>query len=164
MTCVGCGETKGEAPGHSFEDGACTKCSAHLLGYGKWEAMRLNDTGSLSVLTVSFNNPNGSGGFSSSTYVDTATLSPDQLAEMQGYGARVIAFEGKEYIAQGGAGDPCHFTIDGNVANIGLGEVGDDWPEKMTLELTGTNEATVTFVSDAGFYGLAVGAVFTYAG
>ena len=160
--CVGCDATKGEAPGHDFQDGSCNNCGAHALGYGKWENMRLRDDGTLSVVTISFNNNSGSGGVSCSSYVDLSTLSADKQAEVQNRGARIIDYEGKQYVSSTGYGDPCYYEITENIAQVNLGDPGSDWPQKVTLELTDIDEATVTAVSDDGFYGLAVGDVLTY--
>ena len=144
-TCANCGATEGTAPGHSYADGSCTACGAPLPALGTWYRVRV-DGDLLHVLSISLPE-GGSGSVWSKSYQKTSTLEPDSPVH--------LTYQGEDYTATAGAGDPCYFELSGGTITVHLGDPGDNWHELVVLQSAGAGQMTV--VQAVSFYGLQAG-------
>lgn len=144
-TCTLCGATEGTAPGHSYAEGSCTVCGAPLPALGTWYRVRV-DGDLLHVLSISLLE-GGTGSVWSKSYQKTSTLEPDSPVH--------LTYQGEDYTATAGAGDPCYFELSGGVITVHLGDPGDNWSELIVLQSAGAGQKTVT--QAVNFYGLQIG-------
>ena len=133
------------------------------LGYGNWSVY--DPAGdNLKETRISFGSNTGSGGVSVVEYAPVASLDPAYVEEAIHYGAKILTWEGVDYLQWGAYGDPCYYEIDGDIVTVHLGEPGDDWGENVVLKRIGPDQLEVVSVTGFAGYYLTVGTVLTYIG
>lgn len=164
--CSKCGTTEGDLGSHNYQEGTCTVCGCKRLGYGRWRAFYAEGE-TLYLITVVFSNTAGEKKVGLTECSAESYFSPEEIADMIAFGYSTIDYQGQKYFLEAGQSQPCHYKISGDSVTVYLGGEGEGLPDKMTLKLSGKDQATATSVTGFdfnnlfGFQGVTENMVFT---
>ena len=164
-TCTLCGTTRGNALGHDYKEGICTRCSQEDPTYvalldGFWRTDALNESGSqLERVSLRFNE-DGTAMFAAGIYDRLADIPEDQRDGYVQNEENLYDYSGELYCYAGyGVYDIVTYSVDGNMITCTLGN-DEETVATMILERTAGNMLTVTyFEGNFSIYYLQVGDV-----
>jgi hypothetical protein len=153
-TCTDCGATRGEALGHDYNEGICTRCGDEDSSYtplldGNWRADAVNENGSqLEYISLRFYEDGiayfGAGVYDRLSDVPEAERDDFMLNEENWYD-----YSGEIYYYAGfGIGDELVYSVEGNIITCELHR-DDTVAGTLILERTAGNMLTVTYFEGA---------------
>ena len=165
-TCTQCGETEGEALGHSYTAGICGRCNEPQEGYkalteGRWRQDALTESGEeLERISLFFG--------AERTEITVSFWGAMWNAEIAGsYHGETVVVDGKEFVdMQFGTWAELTYTEDGDIVQVEV-TYHDEIRGSMTLTRTAADQYTVSGISgtviDETITGaIRVGSVFTW--
>lgn len=164
-TCADCGQTRGDALGHDYAGGFCTRCadpdsSYVVLTEGTWQTDCLSENGdTLEHLSLTFA-ADGSAKLSIRLYASLAGVDEDQWSQYPQ--ESLYDYSGTPYYFTGTAKSrTLSYTVDGDVITCTVG-TGSKISATLILERTSGSRLTVTFFEDdLGIENLQVGDVLS---
>ena len=168
-TCSGCGVTQGDALGHSYKDGKCTRCNAKQENYkalntGRWQLMALSNNGELCKFSLYLQKDRQEliCGFGA----ELSTLDPEFQKDLLEHPEMLVEFEGKKYYF--GMGDGCELTYsDGAKVEIKLmdSDSRTEYESTIVLERIAGDQLKVASVTGQvlGTGAVKEGMIFTWA-
>lgn len=149
-TCTLCGATRGNALGHDYAEGVCTRCGEQDSTYvplldTDWCTEALHETGSqMEYIYLRFYN-DGIAEFSAGIYERLSDVPEDMRDDYMMNEENWIDYGGEIYYYAGfGVYNELSYTVDGNVITCTLG-YDDVVLGTMILERTAGNMLTVTY-------------------
>lgn len=168
-TCSDCGVTQGDALGHSYKDGKCTRCNAKQENYkalntGRWQLMALSNSEELCKFSLYLQKDRQelSCGFGA----ELSTLDPEFQKDLLEHPEMLVEFEGKKYYF--GMGDGCELTYsDGAKVEIKLmdSDSRTEYESTIVLERIAGDQLQVVSVTGQvlGTGAVKEGMIFTWA-
>ncbi len=166
-TCTDCGYTRGEALGHAYIEGTCTRCgnidtSFVALAAGSWQTDALNESGSQLELVVLSFREDGTAHLSANMYHRLSDVPLEQREPCMEDEKNWYDYSGEIYYhTQSRTDNQLTYQVDGNVITCTLMQdemiIGT-----LILERTAGNRLTVTyFEGPFSIHFLQVGDVFS---
>lgn len=149
-TCTDCGETRGEALGHDYNEGTCSHCGEEDPTYvalldGDWRTEALNDTGSQMECIILRFHEDGTARLSAGIYDRLSDVPEDQRKDSMMNEDNWYDYSGEIYYYAGfGVYDVVSYSVEGDTITCTLG-YDDTVAGTMILERTAGNMLTVTY-------------------
>lgn len=166
-TCTLCGAARGEALGHDYTEGICSRCGGEDSTYvalldGDWRFDALSENGSqLEYIVLQFSD-DGTAYFGAGIYDRLSDVPEEERDSYMLDEENWYDYSGEIYYFAGfGVGDELVYTVEGNIITCEL-KYEDTVYGTLILERTGGNMLTVTyFEGDFSIYYLQVGDVLS---